>query len=229
MMLSNMLIYLGVVLFTFNLLDPSKIDASYLAKRGFTSRPEPKTEQDTAFQKLSDEKRQQQAQPEIVDTAKLGMNQEPSAANRLSQIEPRKLGSSLPQETEKPQAALTESSRRSGNTAIRTAPSRLYSVAIYPQNTMPFSYSPLRILTPRALAMETYEVIPVEMAIGINYPTFSLPTPDSAGAYLYRPANPIPEASRGGLKLSSPPTGAESLYTNDTRKAEKISPSKDRP
>jgi hypothetical protein len=230
-MLTNMMIYLGVVLFTFNLLDPSKIDASYLAKRGFTARPDPKSEQDTAFQQLSQEKRQQQqqVQTEMVDSSKLGVKKEPSTASQLSQIDPRKIASSMPDEPGKPKAALTESSINKGGTAIRTAPTRLYSISIYPQATVPQTYSPLWIPSPKIITIETYETLPVEMAAGINYPTFALPVPEPAGPYLYQPANPIPEASRGGLKLSSPATGAESLYTNGTWKAAETPPVKDQP
>jgi hypothetical protein len=229
-MLTNMLIYLGVVLFTFNLLDPSKIDAGYLAKRGFTTLPEPKSEQDTAYQKLSQEKRdqQQQVQAERIDSSKLGPKQEPSPAARLSQIEPRRLGSSLPDEGEKPKAALTESSLRSGSPSTRSVPRRLYSVSIYPQATMPQIYSPAQIQAPRTIVLETYETLPVEIAAGINFPTFSLPVSDPAGPYLYRPPNPIPEASRGGLKLSTPPSGAESLYTNGVKKVPEPPTAKDK-
>lgn len=220
-MLTNMVIYLGVVLFTFNLLDPSKIDASYLAKRGFKALPTPKSEQDIAFQQLSKEKRQQQQQiqNETVDASKTGVKQEPSPAARLSQIEQRKLGSSLPEEAEQPKAALTESSLNTGNSATRTAPSRLYSLSIYRQTAMPQTYSPIGIYSPKPLGMETYETLPIETAAGINFPMFSLPSFNLAGPYLYRPVDPIPEASRGGLKLSSPPVGAESLYTNETKNA----------
>ena len=84
---------------------------------------------------------------------------------------------------------------------------------------MPGTYSPIGNYSPKPLVLETYETLPVEMASGINFPTFSLPSFDPSGPYLYRPPNPIPEASRGGLKLSSPATGAESLYTNKTEKA----------
>ncbi|MFA7257023.1 MAG: hypothetical protein WC047_05560 [Kiritimatiellales bacterium] len=220
-MLTNMLLYLAIVAFTFNLLDPSKIDASYLAKRGFTALPEPKSEQDAAFQQLSQAKReqQQQIQAEQTDTSKLGPKQEPSSAARLSQIEQRRFESSRPNVPENPKAALTESSLRTGSTSTRSAQSRLYSsIAIFPQTTLPQTYSPVRLYAPKPVSLETYETIPVEMASGIDFPTFSLPVSDPAGAYLYRPPNPIPEASRGGFKLSSPPTGAESLYTNEIQK-----------
>lgn len=230
-MLTNMLIYLGVVAFTFNLLDPSNLDANYLAKRGFTARPDPERSDDKAFRQLSEEKREdrQASQTEIVDTAKLGLKQEPSPAIKLSGIEQRKLESSRPEEPEKPKAALTESPARSGRTIVRAAQSRLYSSpSIYPQAILPQLYSPFRLSVPKTVTLEAYATIPVEMAPGIDFPTFSLPSVDPAGAYLYRPPNPISEPSRGGLKLSSPPVGAETLYTNGARKAENPVPVKDK-
>jgi len=58
------------------------------------------------------------------------------------------------------------------------------------------------------------------------FSTFSFPVADPTGAYLYTPPNPVPEAARGGLKLSAPSVGAESLYTNGTRKAKEPPPVK---
>ena len=228
-MLTNMLIYLAVVAFTFNLLDPSKIDASYLAKRGFTSKPDPEREEDKAFRQLSEQKRQdqQEAQTETIDSS-LELKQEPSPAAKLSEITARTLEKSQPEEPEKPKAALTQSSLRGGGSAIRTAPSRLYSISIYPQATLSQTYSPYLPASPRIVTLERYETLPVEMAPGINFQTFSLPTADPSGAYLYTPPNPVPEASRGGLKLSAPATGAESLYTNSAQKIEKLPPAKDK-
>jgi hypothetical protein len=229
-MLTNMLIYLGVVLFTFNLLDPSKIDASYLAKRGFTAIREPQREEDTAFEALSKQRRQdqRQAQSEIIDSSKLGPKQNSSPAVKLSEANARNLATSSPAEPEKPKAALTQSSLRSGGTTIRSASSRLYSDSVYPQATLP-SYSLPRLSSPRPLSLEAYATLQVELASGINIPTFSLPSVDPAGAYLYRVPDPIPEASRGGLKLSAPPVGAESLYTNGIPRAGEKPPVKDQP
>lgn len=227
-MLTNMLIYFGVVLFTFNLLDPSEIDASYLAKRGFTARPEPKSEQDTAYQRLSQQKReQQQVQVEQSTDARRKLEEESPAVN-LSKIEERKLSSSRPQEPERPKAALTRSTF-AGGAPPRAAPTRLYSLSIYPQATVPSFYSPIQIAAPRMILLEKYETLPVEMAPGIDFPSFNLPEASAAGPYLYQPANPIPEAARGGLQLSAPPTGAGSLYTNIPQKAAEPPPVKDQP
>jgi hypothetical protein len=225
-MLTNMLLYLCVVAFVFNLLDPSKLDASYLAKRGFTASPDPERDEDKAFRQLSEGKRQEQqkAQTEMVDSSKLGPKKEDSTAVKLSEIAARDLITSRPEEPEKPKAALTQSPLRTGSTATRSAQSRLYSTAIYPQATLRQAYSPYHLSAGRTLVLEQYETLPVELASGIDFPLFGLPAADPAGAYLYTPPNPLPEASRGGLKLSSPPVGAESLYTNKVKKAEESFP-----
>jgi hypothetical protein len=229
-MLTNMLIYLGVVAFTFNLLDPSKIDADYLAKRGFTSKPDPERKEDTEFRQLAEGKQaeQQTVQNEMINASKTGSKQDPSSAARLSQIDQRKFTPSGPEEPQMPKAALTASTHDEGS-AIRPARTRLYSIAIFPQATLGQAYSPYRLVSPRIVMLERYDILPVEMASGIIFPMFSLPSADPAGAYLYTPPNPIPEASRGGFKISSPSVGAESLYTNDIRKAVKPAPVKDRP
>jgi hypothetical protein len=229
-MLTNMLIYFAVVLFTFNLLDPSKVDATYLSKRGFTASPEPKNEQDTAFQKISDSKykEQQQIKTELLDASAAGWKKESSPAVSLSQIEQRKLESSLLEDPEQPKAALTESSLRTGSSAIRTAPSRLYySSVIYHQTTLPQAYSPYRLPAVRMVMPERYGPLSVELASGIDFPMFQLPAVDPAGAYFYTPPNPVSAASRGDLKLSSSPGGAESLYTNAVKKLPELLPEKD--
>jgi hypothetical protein len=219
-MLTNMLIYLGVVLFTFNLLDPSNIDASYLAKRGFTARPEPKSEQDAAFLKLSQEKReeQQQVQTEMISVSKQ-LEKKESPATKLSRIEQRKLATSLPEEPEKPTAARTVSATSSGSTLTRSPSTRPHSTAIYPQAIAAQPYTLFQTPAPPTIAPEIFVTIPVELAIGISTPLFTLSSSDPAAPYLYRPANPIPNVSRGNLKLDSPSIGAESLATNTLKKA----------
>ncbi|HNX52908.1 MAG TPA: hypothetical protein PLD51_04965 [Pontiellaceae bacterium] len=227
-MLTNMLIYLGVVAFTFNLLDPSKMDASYLAKRGFTARPEPEREEDVAFRQLSKEKREEQKALQTGIIATPGQKQEASPAGKLSQIEQRKHSPSSPDEPEKPKAALTQSPRRRVGTTTRSAQSRLYySPVIYHQANLGQGYSPTRLFVTQILMPQKFETLSVELAPSIDFPTFRLPIADPAGAYLYTPPDPIPEASRGGLKLTAPPVGAESLYTNGTRKAKEPPPAKD--
>ena len=232
-MLTNMLIYLGVVLFTFNLLDPSKIDASYLAKRGFTARPEPKSEQDAAFQKIVRNKReQQQIQDDMLNVSRTGIKKEPSPAVRLSKLEQRKSLKSRPEEPENPIAALTRS-RLLINKPIH---SRLYSASIYPYNAV-FNYSPINLYTPKPLVLENYETLAVEMADSIRFPEFHTPSFNRPGPFIYTPPDPMPRTSPRGFNLSAPAVGAESLYTNgiqkpkmsDAQKTKGWSPEKDQP
>jgi hypothetical protein len=219
-MLTNMLIYLTVVAFTFNLLDPSKIDAGYLAKRGFTSLPEPKSEQDNVFQKIVRRKQQQrQVQDDPLITAQTVIKNESSPAFGLSKLEQRKLASSRPREQDLPDASLTKSWLRTGNPVH----SRLYLVLIYPHNTL-LNYSLINIYTPKPLVPENYELLSVEPAFGIRFPEFRPPSFDQPGPYLYTPPDPMSGTSRSGFKLSAPPVGAESFYTNETSKAKEPPP-----
>lgn len=242
-MLTNMLIYLAVVAFVFNLLDPSKLDADYLAGRGFTVRPERESEEDVEFRRLSEQRRKDvqdtqggeagpvAAKPDVLETR--------SPAARLSELGGRSLATSRPEEPSKPKAALTEGpagsvyissvgrgtsrsggSRGSGGSSVRSAQSRLYSVSIYQQAGMPSTYAPLRPEVFGPMIMERYEPLPVELASGIYFPSFSLPSADSSGAYLYTPPAPVSDPVRGGLKVSAPPAGTEMFYTNYLRKAE---------
>jgi hypothetical protein len=239
-MLANMLIYLAVVVFVFNMLDPSKLNLSYIAKRGFTAQPTEEREEDKTFRQISEQKSKEQKKG--ADFSVPEPKQEAAPATTLSGAKPRELASSRPEEPAKPKSALSQSamssggiatrtaqrsSTRAGSTSIRTAQNRLYSVAMYPQATLPQAYSPIRIPIPQLLLPERYETLPVELAPGLDIPMFGLPTMDDAGAYLYIPQNPVPDGIRGERKLDSPPVGAISLHTNAVEKTKKTRPAKD--
>jgi hypothetical protein len=239
-MLANMLIYLAVVVFVFNLLDPSELNLSYIAKRGFTAKPTEEREEDKAFRQMSEQKSKEQKKG--VDFSAPEPEQEAAPATKLSVAKPRELASSRPEEPSKPKSSLTQgstggggvaarttqrSSIRTGNISIRTAQPRLYSVAMYPQATLPQPYSPIGILIPRPLVPELYETLPVQLAPGLEIPMFGMPTIDNAGAYLYFPRNPVSDPIRGERKINSPPVGSESLYTNKVDKIETPRPAKD--
>jgi hypothetical protein len=238
-MLANMMIYLAVVVFVFNMLDPSKLNLSYIAKRGFTAQPTEEREEDKTFRQISEQKSKEQKKG--VESSISEPKQEASPAATLSGAKPRELTSSLPEEPAKPKSSLarnspsgggiaTRTAQRSsarGSTSARTAQNRLYSVAMYPQATLPQAYSPIRIPIPQLLLPERYETLPVELAPGLDIPMFGLPTIDNVGAYLYTPPKPISDAVRGERKLNSPPVGAESLYTNKVDKGTAPRPIKD--
>jgi hypothetical protein len=239
-MLANMLIYLAVVVFVFNLLDPSELNLSYIAKRGFTAPPAEEREEDKTFRQMAEQKSKEQKKG--VDISTPETKQADSSATKLSVAKPRELASSRPEEPAKPKSSLAQSSTAGGGTAartaqrsatrtgsisIRTAQPRLYSVAMYPQATLPQPYSPISILTPQPLVPELYETLPVQLAPGLDIPMFGLPIIDDAGVYLYFPRNPVPDGIRGERKITAPPVGAESSRTNEVNKTKIPRPAKD--
>lgn len=209
-MLANMLIYFCVVAFTFNLLDPSGMDSGYLAGRGFKSKPEPEGPPKAEARPLL---KANAAQSERPESAKTRQNQPASPAGWLSRIEQRWHPPARPDDPAPQKAALTESSR-AGGAALPPAPGRRRTLALYPQATVSLPYSPYLPAAPRLIALEHYTSQPVALAPGLDFPAFSLPTANSAAAYLYRPPEPVAETARGGRRLSAPLTGASPLGTN---------------
>lgn len=61
-MLTNLIIYLAVVAFVFNILDPSKLTAEYLLQRGSTMPDEKESEKDKAYRDLE----QQRQKPDLA-------------------------------------------------------------------------------------------------------------------------------------------------------------------
>jgi len=107
-MLTNMLLYLCVVAFIFNLLDPSKLGPNYLAKRGFTT-PKNESPQDQAFRKLAEKKKEEQRQVQ-KDSMNLSVSLpelEPSSADQLSKISVRQPVKNWKHLENKPTATLT--------------------------------------------------------------------------------------------------------------------------
>ena len=206
-MLTNMLIYLAVVAFTLNLLDASKIDASYLAQRGFTIRTEPEREEDRTVRQRQTEL--PRPQPQQVLSPVTAIRKEPSAAEKLSTLPSRDLASSRPDESGRPQAALVPGPRMTGRATARTAGSRLYGSRAFAFGSPGQTYSPLGLQVGGIIAPERYDTLPVELASGFDIPRFSLPSINPAAAYLYRPSDPIPQGVRGSPRFSTPAIGAE--------------------
>jgi hypothetical protein len=206
-MLSNMLIYLAVVAFTLNLLDASKIDASYLAQRGFTVRTKEERDEDRVLQRRRTEIARTQQQ--VVSPLTV-VRREPSPAERLSTLPTRELASSRPDEPGRPQAARVPGSVQAGRTTLRTTGARRYSSRVFSLGT-PWQtyYSPVGLQSGGIIAPERYDTLPVELASGFDIPRFELPSINPAAAYLYRPINPLPSPVRGAPRFSSPATGAE--------------------
>ncbi|MGE4489115.1 MAG: hypothetical protein AB7E95_06195 [Kiritimatiellales bacterium] len=224
-MLTNMLIYLGVVAFVFNLLDPSKIDENYLAKRGFTtSRQIRESDEDREFRQISEARREEhlniqagtagEARPEVL--------QEDSPAVKMSRLQKTRLASSKPDEPAPPKAAITPSTY-GGET--RPAKSRLYSVYLFPRASVRQAYSPYSLPLPQILEPETYPGFSFQIPPSIDFPTFAIPSANPAQAYIYKPSSPLPEITGGGPRLTAPAVGAESTQTNrPAAKAQKDQP-----
>lgn len=218
-MLSNMLIYLGVVAFVFNLLDPSRLDASYIARRGFASREEREDPEDTSFRRIAEERREDQlrVQREIADTSRRAGMESPSKAGELSELRARTHASSMPEQPELPSAALTLSaSRRSGTYAGMRG---RYSTAIFSQNALGGFSSPFRLYTLRLIAPEQYQTLPVQIAQQIRFPTFGLPEKELQDIVLYDIPDPIPDPIHGEPRFTAPSRGAEMYYTNYLRQS----------
>ncbi len=222
-MLTNMLIYFAVVAFVFNLLDPSKLDASYLARRGFTARPEPESEQDRSFRRIAEERREQQAQVQetIFESSRSGDTDQGSIAADLSELPDRPQPAYLPGVRALPSAKLTRGGNVSRGRAGRSS-GRLYSDHLFRRISLPSPYEPLQVFVPRPQnPAARYRITPVELANAINFPGFKLPEAEQSGAYLYTPASPLIEPVRGGIRVSPPPAGAVTHYTNYLREAGK--------
>ncbi|MBL7017127.1 MAG: hypothetical protein ISR84_06175 [Kiritimatiellales bacterium] len=108
LMLTNMLIYLGVIAFIFNLLDPSKLNPDYLAKRGFITQDQD-SPGDQKFRQLTEakEKEQQAFVDSIISEAAQSKAQEISVAKELSKHKKRSLAVSRPKQEKPPSAGQT--------------------------------------------------------------------------------------------------------------------------
>lgn len=221
-MLTNMLIYLALVLFVFNLLDPSRLDASYLSKRRFTAEEEPEPEEDRTFREKAEERREANLdmQSKTIEATRSATKKTSSAAGELSRLPERELASSAPLEPERLQAARTEGSIRGGIRRINTPNTRRYNITMFPRNMPrrnPFAAVAEAVKT---IQPEAYSSIPVEIAPGLPFPFITLPGVSSADSLLYNPPNTVPSGVRGGRPLTTAPAGGGSTYyTNYLRDA----------
>ncbi|QHI68452.1 hypothetical protein [Tichowtungia aerotolerans] len=218
-MLTNMLIYLAVVAFVFNLLDPSKLDSSYLTKREFTAKEE--SEKDKEYRALTRKKKKEtrQVQEERLTTSSRPYKQESSSASKLSELSDRNLASSVPRQNP-PSAALTHS-RPGGYGSSKSIPARRYLFLIYPRIKVTQSHSFPKMPGTKTITPENYDTVAVELAPKIDYPIFRIPSAKSLNSPVYSPPNPISPPFRGAHKINSPSRGAEAIPTNQAGTAEK--------
>ena len=219
-MLTNMIIYLAVVAFVFNMLDPSKLKSSYLTQRGFVVREE-ESEEDKEFRNLTQKKKreQQKFQQQQQTDAALGSEQFPSPALELSRRsdQPRITDEILQKGT--PHAALTPS-RPKGYGGAKTAKSRQHLISTYPQATVRRSYSTLSTQEGRTIPPQHYDTVSIELAPGIEYPMFRIPPVRSAGESIYSPPNPVPNPVPDGPRVRVPALSPDAVQTNRTEKVE---------
>ena len=175
-MLTNMLLYLVVIAFVFNLLDPSKLDPSYLLKRGFTT-PKNESDQDRAFRKITEAKKQEQKdlQKQSRNLSVDSFNQKALSDGQLSKISGRTLSSSWEYEKSYPSATLTKNFVLGNYEAAGKAKSRQSTIRL-PQARLKSRISlPSYSFPSKNLSMEKYDTITVELAPGVSVPLSTIP------------------------------------------------------
>jgi hypothetical protein len=228
-----MLIYLGVIAFVFNLLDPSKLEESYLAQRGFSIRPEAAPGGHTPRKPFDKKPTQHSIQTELIDYSKFSPKQESSAALELSKIEKHTFSTYSPAKLRLPKAAITRSPRRSGHKIFynkHSVKSRLFSVSVFPRASLSQLYSPYQLPALRSVTSEKYDTLPVEIVPLPGGSILGLPVIRNEKNESYLSAPPpssVAPPFRGNLRLKAPSTGTESSYTNQTKKTDSDLPAKD--
>jgi hypothetical protein len=222
-MLANMLLYLVVVAFVFNLLDPSRLDATYRARRGFTAPAEPEAQEDRVFRQQAEERREAGLKTQAQTIAGMRAGTQPSASRTagLSQGPARSPVSGAPAAPERPQAALTEGTIRGGIRRVYNPKMRQYDLSMFPRYAQQ-RYDVFSSIdqTAQTIRPETYSPIPVQIAPGLPFPFVSLPVFGDGSYVLYTPSKSLPGPVRGGRPLvTSPAVGASTYYTNYLREA----------
>jgi hypothetical protein len=210
-MLTNMLIYLAVMAFVLNLLDPSKLEADYLAKRGFTT-PRKESAEDREFRMMAEDRRE-----ELRKQPKLSLKElktEPTPAQELSKLPNRAIVSGRPEETPPPSSALTYDITESYKGYKDRARSRIYSLKIFPKVTIQPLYHAPRMIPAKNIPPERYDTIAVELAPGIEIPMFTISIPSADGNATYTPPDPVLSPTRGGPRIKAPEKGAESIESD---------------
>ena len=217
-MLTNMLLYLCVVAFVFNLLDPSKLDPTYLLKRGFTT-PKDESPQDRTFRRMAEDKKkeQQQIRAKSMDQSVSSPKLKSSSAGQLSKIDERKRASNWGYKKRLPVAALTQNFRGGDYENSSAAKSR-QNLIPFPRATLGKSYRPSYPLpSTKTIALEPYDTIAVELAHGVSIPLFTIPEQNDNQTNNSSPAPP-------------PATQSRPLQTNRIKNnpnTERIEPPKD--
>lgn len=211
-MLTNMLLYLCVIAFVFNLLDPSKLDPNYLAKRGFTT-PKNESPEDRAFRKMAEKMKeeQRQIQEESMDLSVESHNIKPSPAEQLSKLNTRARTTNWKQKQSLPLATLTQNFTGGTRETSAIAKSRQSITPTFPRAVFRNSYPSYTLPSARPIAAERYDAIAVELVPGITFPLFTIPVPGPNNNLTYTPSDAPPH----GLKINAPSEATEAHQTNE--------------
>jgi hypothetical protein len=215
-MLTNMLLYLVVVAFVFNLLDPSKLDSAYLAKRGFTAKNKP---DDQAFRQLTEQRQAKQKKfyDDIAEGHMRPRKKEMPPGASLSEQKSRPRVSSHPDEKPLPLAARTPAPVSDGHPAVKKASTRMFDIDFFPSVSLQKIY-PSRSAT--SVFPERYDALTIELAPGTDIPLFTIPLPQKTDSLIYTSPSGTQDATRSGVKVEAPLQSAVPSQTNDTEPAE---------
>lgn len=131
-----------------------------------------------------------------------------------------------------PRAALTESRPAGYHGGTRPAKSRAFSLksrafSVYPQATLKKSYAPLTTDKGKTITPQHYDTVAVELAPGLNYPKFRIPSADNIGESASPPLEALPDPTSGGTTVNAPSQGAKSTETNHMETAKEKQTGKD--
>ncbi|MBC8206624.1 MAG: hypothetical protein H8E68_05680 [Kiritimatiellaeota bacterium] len=209
LMLTNMLIYLGVIAFVFNMLDPGKLDPDYLAKRGFTTQTsEPEAPEDQAFRHLAEKKQKEQQEfyDGIVREAAQSPAKELSTVEDLSGYAKRSMVTSRPDEESPPSALQAPEPFFPRLNKIRAAKTLGYPPRLAPKITLEDSYIPYSPPEEPPHFRDGYRLPTFKLNAGFGYPIFSIPLPERTSGTIHTPVAEAPPAA---------PDDAEAPATSD--------------
>lgn len=205
-MMANMLIYIGVIVFVFRLLDHSRLDVRYIAARGLTPRDGSAGAPPPAPTPL----RMPQTRDilaEITDATRVQASRATDGPLRSADQRPTALQATR---FEVPAASLTRSGGFSTG-PVRPVRSTIAPSPAFPRTMVFSAQSPFRAPATRRPAMPSYQSIPVLIAPGIRSPVFTIPSPVTVQQSFYVAPSPIGPAVRGAPRIRVPgvPEAAE--------------------
>lgn len=198
LMMVNLMIYLGVIAFAFNMLDPSKLDPNYLSRRGILVDNSPESESDRAFDRMVSQKRKEQSQmyksrKEVFEPSNVSSVEESRSQTRLS---------TGWNQHSRPPSALSDATRSIEGMAGRAYRNKA-SVQIYPDKIdglVDFNFSKTlstKLITPS----KTFRTIPVQMAPLQTVRPFQVHIPGTELDRVYSPQSPVSHTPKRSEKM----------------------------